>query len=125
MKTYVILGQPVPLSRPRLSHRAVYDPQKNLKLLTGITIESQKGDDPILLGALRFDVTFYMKSPISNRKKTDGQYHSKKSDLDNLVKYVLDACNTILYKDDGQIAEIHAKKLYSSEPRTEFVLTQL
>lgn len=122
MKLYVIDGDPIPLKRPRLSYRKVYDSQKNQKLLAGITMASQHGNDPIFDGPLEITITFYMYIPVLKRKQLLGKPHAARCDLDNLIKYVLDAANGILYHDDAQIAVIHAKKVYDMHPRTEFLI---
>jgi Holliday junction resolvase RusA-like endonuclease len=38
-----------------------------------------------------------------------------KCDVDNLVKFVMDALNTLLYEDDKQVAAVHAFRLYDSD----------
>ncbi len=47
---------------------------------------------------------------------------SKKPDIDNVIKSVLDALNGEAYSDDKQIVEIRAVKYYTSEP---FVLLEI
>ena len=42
--------------------------------------------------------------------------HTKKPDIDNLIKAVLDALNDIAWKDDSQIIRLSAEKIYSKEP---------
>jgi Holliday junction resolvase RusA-like endonuclease len=34
------------------------------------------------------------------------------ADIDNLLKFALDTCNTIFYGDDGQVLCLHADKAY-------------
>jgi len=47
-------------------------------------------------------------------------------DLDNLVKFVLDALNGKAYEDDSQVCEIHTAKLYTdTDSRTEVVISKL
>lgn len=41
-----------------------------------------------------------------------------KPDIDNLVKFYLDAGNQILWSDDKKIVELKARKIYSESPRT-------
>ena len=36
-------------------------------------------------------------------------------DIDNLVKFVLDGVNGLVYKDDKQVVKLVAYKLYDSE----------
>jgi Holliday junction resolvase RusA-like endonuclease len=42
--------------------------------------------------------------------------HTKKPDLDNLAKSVLDALNGIAWADDSNIHTLHLKKVYSNMP---------
>lgn len=44
----------------------------------------------------------------------------RRQDIDNFIKLVLDSLNGIVWKDDTQITELHAHKMYDKEhPRTE------
>jgi Holliday junction resolvase RusA-like endonuclease len=45
-------------------------------------------------------------------KPTAPKYNINNKDLDNMVKFVLDALNDKLYKDDSLIYEITCRKLY-------------
>ncbi len=127
MKTYIIKGDPTPLMRAGRNGKRTFDPQKNLKLIAGIDITSQHNDAPLLEGDLHLDVTFFMEAPksISAKRRKDlfGKYYVFKPDLDNLIKFLGDVCNGILYYDDCIIAKITAKKIYDETPRTEFTLT--
>lgn len=64
---------------------------------------------------------FYMPIPKSTSKKKRAEmlYHLKKPDLDNLVKFVKDCLNGVLWRDDSQVSELFAGKIYSDNPRTE------
>jgi len=70
------------------------------------------------------DITFFMPIPKSTSKKKqkllEGQHHSKRPDLDNLIKHLNDSLEGICWTDDAKIVEVTARKVYSSEPRTEF-----
>ena len=129
MKTYVLMGDPTPLMRARLSGKRVYDPQKNLKMKATIDLASQHDNASLLEGPLHLDVTFFMpvaKSMSEKRKQMlYGQYHTFKSDLDNCIKYIGDICNGLIYYDDCSIAKITAKKIYDAHSRTEFTITCL
>ena len=41
---------------------------------------------------------------------------TKKPDASNILKSVEDAMNSVVYKDDSQIVNIHITKVYSSVP---------
>ena len=52
--------------------------------------------------------------------------HTKKPDIDNLIKYVLDSLSghNGFFLDDNQIYTIYAEKLYSDKPRTEIMIIE-
>ena len=37
-------------------------------------------------------------------------YSNRRADIDNLSKTVLDACNSIVWRDDGQVTMLHAER---------------
>ena len=84
-------------------------------------------------GPIIADICFYIYPPQyilrvkKNRSLLEKEvlYCDKKPDLDNFFKAVTDAVNGILYKDDGQIAAIVCRKVYSLNPRTELEITEL
>ncbi len=123
MKTYILPGKPIPLARPRLCGKIVFDSQKSLKMSLGtyLNFMTPKDYEP-LTGPLQVSLKFFMPKPKSFKGSV---WHHKRPDIDNLVKFYLDVANGILYEDDAQIAVIDAVKLYADEPRTEIVLTEL
>ena len=44
---------------------------------------------------------------------------SRKPDIDNVLKIVLDALNGVAYKDDSRVVCVEAQKIYSDIPRVE------
>lgn len=76
-------------------------------------------------GPLTVSMTFYMPRPKSLPKKSWFDYHTKKPDVDNIAKGVLDALNEIAWTDDSHISIISALKLYGDEPRIEMYIEQL
>ena len=127
--TYVIPGQPVAWKRAgRRKGGGFFDQQMNSKLGTGIFINNQHVGE-MYKGPLLLDITFYFKIATTLSKKQKdfllGNYHHTKPDLDNCIKYILDTCNTLLFDDDCTISKITACKLYDTDPRTEFTLTEL
>lgn len=118
---YVLPGDPIPLSRVRIGRRRCWDPQKELKLISSITIRSQHGERPKYQGPLRIDMTFFFPIPKTLIKRIKpGTPHIIKPDLDNLVKMICDLCQSILFDNDCRITEINCRKIYDTTPRTEF-----
>ena len=80
-----------------------------------------------------FDVILMFYLPVPKKLNTaqikaiqDGtgiEHANTKPDLDNLIKFYLDVANGILYKDDKQIVCLKSMKMYSLNPRTEFIIT--
>jgi Holliday junction resolvase RusA-like endonuclease len=114
--------EPVSLKRHR--HRltgGTYDPSKKEKddfvnMINDMPLE--KMTKPI-----KCILNFYCKRPKSHYKTgknshllkdTSPKYNTNNKDLDNMVKFILDALNGKLYVDDCQIVEISCRKLYSN-----------
>lgn len=80
---------------------------------------------------LSLEAVFYMPIPKSankglrERMASERMMHTKKPDTDNMLKSVLDGCNGIAYKDDNQIAQIRATKVYSENPRVEVTISTI
>ena len=78
---------------------------------------------------LKVTAWFYMPIPKSLSKKQqealNGEWHTTKSDADNILKSVQDALNGLAFHDDGQIAWVDMKKIYSDCPRVEVIIEQL
>lgn len=47
---------------------------------------------------------------------------SRKPDVDNILKVVLDALNGVAYKDDARVHKTSCVKYYSAEPRLEVTI---
>jgi Holliday junction resolvase RusA-like endonuclease len=75
------------------------------------------------LGPVALRVTFTLPRPASLPKRVTA--HTKAPDLDKLVRSVGDALTGVLYRDDAQIVELHARKIYGdlgSVPRAEITV---
>lgn len=126
VKTYVITGTPVPLARPRLSKSKVYDSQMAEKLVCGLELRNQHHGLPLYKGQLHLHATFFMPIPgYKKRKICPGEFHSIKPDLDNLIKFLLDVSQDILFANDASISSCVCSKVYDDEPRTEFSIRVL
>ncbi len=49
----------------------------------------------------------------------EGTPHIKRPDLDNIIKFYLDALEGVCYDKDENVCVIQAKKIYSYKPRVE------
>jgi len=123
--TYTLDLNPIPLSRPRFGHGRVWDEQKSEKFSAGLMLARQHGNQPKFIGPISIDATFYLPIPKAHKKHFQGKLHTFKPDLDNLLKFICDISNTILYEDDSIISKCTCTKIYDSQPRTVFTITQL
>lgn len=68
----------------------------------------------LLAGPLPLTLAFELPRPKSLPKKV--RHHTKRPDVDNLVKAVKDALRGIVYADDAQIVRLEARKGYGDAP---------
>ena len=122
---FKVEGEPVGKARPRVTRWGTYTPTKTSnyeKLVIWSYAEKYKSVCELPL-KVRIQSYFEIPKSWSKKKKElarEGKLlHTSRPDCDNLAKAVLDALNTVAYKDDSQICEIEVSKGYSvAEPYT-------
>jgi Holliday junction resolvase RusA-like endonuclease len=63
-------------------------------------------------GAMKVTLIFVMPRPKTVKRAEP----SVAPDLDKLTRAALDALTSVAYVDDGQVTELHAKKIYGNIP---------
>jgi Holliday junction resolvase RusA-like endonuclease len=111
---FTVYGEPVPLPRHRLSRGRMFNPSATLQKDFAAACAAKLPLTP-LEGAIEATLLFYFKRPKTHygtgknaqtmkpAAVAAGEWHSKKKDLDNLVKFVLDSLNGRAYVDDAQV----------------------
>ena len=127
MPTITIPGPPIAKKRPRFARRGnfvtTYNAQETEESRVLWEIKRQHAGEPSKR-PIALKVQFLMPIPKSSSKKKAEEMecgyiaHTKKPDLDNLVKFIKDVCNGTVWKDDAQIVYLEAEKFYSYEPQT-------
>lgn len=83
-----------------------------------------KASGTLLIGPVRLTIRFVLTRPKSLPKKTTD--HTKRPDLDKLIRGATDALTGVIWKDDSQVVSILASKVYAGTdadaPRAEFVI---
>ena len=79
----------------------------------GLKIFAKKYYEKPFEGPIQISLTFHIPKARSQKNVLP----IIKPDIDNLAKAVLDALNTIAYKDDSQICDLHISKWFASEAR--------
>jgi len=123
---YTIDCVPIAWARPRINGNRFFDSQKEQKLSYQLVIKNQHRNHPVYDNPLHLDAFFYFPIPKAQLKHNkENTLYVGRSDLDNLVKYILDCCNEVVFRDDALVVSMNARKLYSLKPRTEFTLTEI
>lgn len=115
-------GDPIPLARARASKKGFYDPQFQAKQNFAWIVKTQYLDKP-LNSALHVSFRFNFTIPKSWTKKKKAALlnkpHTQTPDTSNLIKFVEDALNKILWEDDSIISKIEADKRWvEKDPKT-------
>lgn len=127
-----IPGEPKSKQRPRWCKVGTYTPKETVGYETYIKelFVIKYPDFKPLETALGLNLAVYLTIPKSQSKKKKMLMESndikptKKPDLDNVLKILLDALEGIVYKNDNQFVIIDAFKFYSSRPRLEVRITE-
>lgn len=131
---FTIPGVPVPKARPRVVKGHTYTPKKTkdyealVKDVYNLTVGEYLGDSAIVA---TIDLYFPIPESYSKSKKkriADGEIkHTKRPDVDNCAKAILDALNEVAYRDDSQIVESRITKHYAidDETRAEVILEEV
>lgn len=116
-----LFGDPVGKMRAGRKGRNSYDPQQALKEGYKWQVRSQYREEPLGQPVV-IDAIFMMPIPkstskVKQRAMLNGTYHhTVKPDVDNILKFYLDVLNNLVVKDDNQVVEVRARKIYSSKP---------
>lgn len=126
MIIFEINAKPFGKERPRFGRGTVYTPPKTaaLEIMIGNLAKQAMRGKKIIKGSVIAHITVREKIPDSwpEWKKTAaicGRIrHTKKPDLDNIAKLILDSINNIVYKDDSQVTYLRINKQYSNANTT-------
>jgi len=129
-RTITIPGKPIAKARPRFYRRGkfvgTFNCQETEEGRMKWEIAHQFNREPIPTGLpIILQAVFYMPIAVSMSKKRLAEInysHVKRPDCDNLLKMIKDCGNGVLWVDDSQVCEVHAKKIYDHNPRTEVTL---
>ncbi|MCR5722022.1 MAG: RusA family crossover junction endodeoxyribonuclease [Lachnospiraceae bacterium] len=115
----IIDGDPVGKSRPRFARGHAYSPQKNREYEKMI---NKSYDGLKLEGAVNLRLTAYYQKP----KKCKTLYPTKKPDIDNVAKIIMDSLNGVAYDDDKQVINLSIVKRWTDDyPRVEITISEV
>ena len=121
---FKIDGVPMGKQRPKASfasHR-IYTPSATINYENYVKFcydgHHHFEDNPVAV-----ELLIFMPIPDSTSKKKRQQMidrsirPTKKPDIDNIIKIILDGLNGVAWNDDKQVIEVSAKKYYDTSPR--------
>ena len=130
-----IYGKPIAKKRPRFVRRGkfvgTYNDQETEEGRFILEVKSQLNGRDLIEGPIKLVTTFFMPIPKSTSKKKKAEMmrgeikHVKKPDVDNMLKFVCDCLNGIVWKDDSQVYIKHAAKIYSDNPMTRITVFEI
>ncbi|NFO71596.1 RusA family crossover junction endodeoxyribonuclease [Clostridium botulinum] len=130
----VIDGKPMGKQRPRFNSKTgnTYTPDKTVNYENWVKLCYQqqcKGEK--LTGKIAASIMAYYPIP-KNTSKIKKNYMllgierpTKKPDVDNIAKVILDSLNSFAYDDDKQIVTCGISKWYGEDPRVEVILEEV
>ena len=136
MIKFTVYGEPVAQGRPRAStvngHVRMYDPKKSRDYKHYVRLAaSQHKPKELLTGPLKMKVQVFRPTLKSFSKKKKKQAEegtlrpTTKPDVDNYVKAIKDALNSVIWKDDSQVVDLQVSKFYSENPRIEVEIDEV
>lgn len=124
MNLITIDGLPVPWKAHAGYGKRSFNPRFKEKEYYQWQIKSQWNQNIPLAGPIFLKVVYHMPIPLGTSKVRRLQmlnqkmFHIKRPDLDNCNKFLEDCLKGIVFEDDSQVVQIHARKIYSEHPRT-------
>lgn len=133
--SFTVYEKAIGKARPRYNPRArrMYTPTKTssfeekirFAFLTKYNIKTELSERPF-----KAKITAYFAPPASTSKKKKKELlynidYTKKPDVDNIAKSILDALNGYAYKDDSQVSALLVFKNYAEENKIEIELEEI
>lgn len=121
--TFTVPGKPFAKQRARATRQGrVYTPAATVSFERTVgQIAALHFPDPIT-GPVSVEIIATFETPASwsakKRAATIHRPHTQRPDLDNCQKAILDGLNRIAFADDGQVAQITARKVWGLVAQT-------
>lgn len=122
-----MLGDIVGKARPRMNTRTgkAYTPTKtkNYEFFLRQSFINKYPNFETIESRVKVTMIAYYDIPKSTSKKQAAEMlagnisPTKKPDIDNVIKIILDAMNKFAFKDDTQVTKLEIEKIYANEPK--------
>ena len=125
---FIVEGKIVGKERPRVNMNTgiVYTPgrTKEYETLVQQSFRIKYPQYKMLKNRIGIDIIAYFKIPKepnkanTEKRLNDQRTLTKKPDIDNIAKSILDAMNRFIIYDDNQVVKISVEKKYDTEDKT-------
>lgn len=127
-RIFTVFGEPKAKARPRMTRSGFpFTPKQTVfyeNYVKTCYLEAYVGR-PMMEGEIHahINAVFGIPKSVSKKKRQemiDGKINpTKKPDLDNIAKSILDSLNGIAYKDDSHVVRLSVAKQYGENPKVE------
>jgi len=124
---FEVEGKIVGKERPRVNMYTgmVYTPNKtkDYEFLVQQSFKVQNPSFTMLDGRIQIEIIAYLSIPKSTSKKNiqamleNEISPTKKPDIDNIAKSILDSLNKFVFKDDNQVSKISVEKRFGEKEK--------
>jgi crossover junction endodeoxyribonuclease RusA len=115
--------KPVPKARPRFNPRSgrPYTPQTTQDFESHVSFFARRVVEVPLESGVHVQIIFkFIKA-----KSSKLNLHTKKPDIDNLIKSVLDGLNGVAFKDDSQIVKLESEKIFADRDGVDIYIQEI
>ncbi len=134
--TFEVIGDPKGKGRPRFARNGkftrAYTPSETVKYERHVAKSYADQVGRVMLsGEIEMDIEAYfpVAKSISKRQRalmlSGEMMHTKKPDIDNICKSIMDGISGVAFEDDKQVCVLHAEKYYGEEPKVIVTLKEL
>jgi len=121
--------RPVAFARSGIHGKRHYTPKRQATYRESVRLFAKlaMGSSKPLRGPVALNITaqYQYTTKMSNERKNSVLWKTTRADLDNCIKEVADALNTICFVDDAQVASIIAQKVWGPESLVRIQITEL
>jgi len=128
--TFILWGEPVGKGRPRFWQGHAVTPPKTKAYEKEVARIYKMYGGEMMSGPVRIAVTAWYRIPKSASKKLKHQMEigevrpTKKPDIDNVMKIIMDGLTGVAYEDDKQVVEFRIDKFYDYEPKVTVLIEE-
>lgn len=129
---FTIKGEPRGKGRPRFTKNGrVYTPTETIQYENLVALgyrNSAKGYK--FTSPVRVTIKAFQKPPKKSKKVVEAMLNgrvlpTKKPDLDNIAKIILDGLNKVAWDDDTQVVEMMVIKRYAEDPLVAVIIEEI